>query len=95
MSRMTRILILFVLLSALALPGTAQASVAKGVPSLNLPDVLSWFWEGMAQWLGTADSNLEKGRGQLDPNGTPTAPEGDSSYTDGRGACDPNGVAVE
>ncbi|HVR99838.1 MAG TPA: hypothetical protein VMW27_24655 [Thermoanaerobaculia bacterium] len=96
--------VVLVLATALAVP--AAAAERKPTRSLELAAITAQAWQRLtapleALWAATggtmsADGAIDKGRGGMDPNGTPLPPPPPTSGTDGttgygRGSMDPDG----
>ena len=86
MSRISRTLMVFILLAALALPSSARTVQGRESRTLSLADVLPKVW--------TAIVDGAKWSASVVATGEPPVPSGASSDTDGRGACDPNGSTL-
>lgn len=83
-----RALVLLLLLALMASPALA-AGKAPAKP--KAPALVTWLWQAIDRLV----PGLAKGRGSMDPNGSPastpdSAPTADS---DGRGSMDPDGHA--
>lgn len=77
-----------ILLLILALAAMPAMAAGKAPARQQAPSVVTRLWQA----LGRLVPWIAKGRGGMDPDGSPalTAPAG--STTDGRGSMDPNGT---
>jgi hypothetical protein len=83
-----RALVLLLLLALVASPAVAAG---KAPAKSKAPAVVTWLW----QTLDRLVPGFAKGRGGMDPDGSPTpdSTPTEGSTTDGRGSMDPDGHA--
>ena len=76
-----------ILLLILALAAMPAMAAAKEPARQNVPSFVSRLWQA----LGNLVPWVAKGRGSMDPNGSPPPAAPTGSTTDGRGGMDPDG----
>ncbi len=82
-----------VLLLLLALVASPTLAAGKTPAKSKAPALVTWLWQTIDRLV----PGLAKGRGGMDPDGSPATTPGsaptEGSTTDGRGSMDPNGHA--